>query len=175
MVLDQFVLQFSSVAQSCPTLCDPMDCSTPGFPVHHQLPELAQTHVHRVNDAQKIICPYLLSKSQIYKCKAAYIIPLLFLMAVDCAVMCRFQLCYCRLFSFIFISLARVLSIMLTFLKIFCLAIFYIFLFSIWLFLLLCSLFPSLCLLLASLVLNFLFFFRELEMRLLIGHFLFPA
>ena len=43
--------QFSSVAQSCPTLCDPMDCSTSGFPVHHQLLELAQTHVHRVNDA----------------------------------------------------------------------------------------------------------------------------
>ena len=42
---------FSSVAQSCLTLCDPMDCSTPGFPVHHQLPELAQTHVHRVGDA----------------------------------------------------------------------------------------------------------------------------
>ena len=42
---------FSSVAQSCPTLCDPMDCSTPGFPVHHQLPELIQTHVHRVSDA----------------------------------------------------------------------------------------------------------------------------
>ena len=39
-------VQFSSVAQSCPSLCDPMDCSTPGFPVHHQLPELAQTHVH---------------------------------------------------------------------------------------------------------------------------------
>ena len=37
-------VQFSSVAQSCPTLCDPMDCSTPGFPVHPQLPELAQTH-----------------------------------------------------------------------------------------------------------------------------------
>ena len=36
----------SSVAQSCPTLCDPMDCSTPGFPVHHQLPEFTQTHVH---------------------------------------------------------------------------------------------------------------------------------
>ena len=35
--------QFSSVTQSCPTLCDPMDCSTPGFPVHHQLPELTQT------------------------------------------------------------------------------------------------------------------------------------
>ena len=43
-------LQFSSVAQSCPTLCNPMDCSTPGFPVHHQLPELAQTHVHQVGD-----------------------------------------------------------------------------------------------------------------------------
>ena len=41
----------SSVAQSCPTLCDPMDCSTPGLPVHHQLPELAQTHVHQVSDA----------------------------------------------------------------------------------------------------------------------------
>ena len=43
--------QFSSVTQSCPTLCDPMDYSTPGFPVHHQLLELAQTHVHRVSDA----------------------------------------------------------------------------------------------------------------------------
>ena len=41
-------VQFSSVAQSCPTLCDTMDCSTPGFPVHHKLPELSQTHVHWV-------------------------------------------------------------------------------------------------------------------------------
>ena len=41
---------FSSVTQSCPTLCDPMDCSTPGLPVHHQLPGLTQTHVHRVSD-----------------------------------------------------------------------------------------------------------------------------
>ena len=38
--------QFSSVIQSCPTLCESMDCSTPGFPVHHQLPEVIQTHVH---------------------------------------------------------------------------------------------------------------------------------
>ena len=45
-----FFLQFSSVTQSCPTLCHPMDCSTPSFPVHHQLPELVQTHVHRVSD-----------------------------------------------------------------------------------------------------------------------------
>ena len=43
-------VQFSLVAQSCLTLCDPVDCSTPGFPVHHQLPELAQTHVHQVGD-----------------------------------------------------------------------------------------------------------------------------
>ena len=41
--------QFSSVVQSCLTLCDPMDCTTPGLPVHHQLPELSQTHVHRVS------------------------------------------------------------------------------------------------------------------------------
>ena len=43
--------QFSSVTQSCPTLCDPMNRSTPGLPVHHQLPEFTQTHVHRVGDA----------------------------------------------------------------------------------------------------------------------------
>ena len=45
------VYQFNSVAQSCLTVCNPTDCSVPGFPVHHQLPELAQTHVHRVGDA----------------------------------------------------------------------------------------------------------------------------
>ena len=49
----------SSVTQSCPTLCNPVECSTPGFPVHHQLPELAQTYVLRVSDAIPTI--YLLS------------------------------------------------------------------------------------------------------------------
>ena len=44
-------VQFSSVAQSCPTLCDPMNRSTPGLLVHHQLPEFTQTHIHRVSDA----------------------------------------------------------------------------------------------------------------------------
>ena len=44
-------VQFSSVTQSCSTLCDPVNCSTPGLPVHHHLPELTQTHVHRVSDA----------------------------------------------------------------------------------------------------------------------------
>ena len=46
-----YTVQFSSVAPSCPTLCEPMDCSTPGLPVHHQLPEFTQTHVHWVGDA----------------------------------------------------------------------------------------------------------------------------
>ena len=49
--------QFSSVTQSCLTLCNPMDCSTPTFPVHHQLQELAQTRVHRVNDAIQLSHP----------------------------------------------------------------------------------------------------------------------
>ena len=44
-------VQFSSVTQSCPTLCDPMNCSTPDLPVHHQLPEFTQTHVHQVGNA----------------------------------------------------------------------------------------------------------------------------
>ena len=43
--------QIRSVAQLCPTLCDPMNCSTPGLPVHHQLLEFTETHVHRVSDA----------------------------------------------------------------------------------------------------------------------------
>ena len=47
----QGLLQFNSVAQSYPTLCDPMTHSTPGLPVHHQLPEFTQTHVHLVSDA----------------------------------------------------------------------------------------------------------------------------
>ena len=50
-ILNLKTLQFSSVAQSCPTLCDPMNRSTPGLPVHHQLPEITQTHVHWVGDA----------------------------------------------------------------------------------------------------------------------------
>ena len=46
-----FISVISSVAQSCPTLYEPMDCGTPDFPIYHQLPELAQTHVHWVSDA----------------------------------------------------------------------------------------------------------------------------
>ena len=45
------ISQFSSVTQQCSTLCDPIDCSTPGFPVHHQLPEFTQTHVRRISNA----------------------------------------------------------------------------------------------------------------------------
>ena len=51
LVPTSWVIQFSSVAQLCPTLCNPMDRSTPGPPVHHQLSEFTQTHVHWVNDA----------------------------------------------------------------------------------------------------------------------------
>ena len=51
MYITHFFTQFSSVAQSCPTLCDPMNCSTPGLPGHHQLLESTQTHVHWVGDA----------------------------------------------------------------------------------------------------------------------------
>ena len=57
---------FSSVTQSCPTLCDSMDCSMPGFSVHYQLPELTQTHVHRFSDAiqqSHPCCPLLLPPS----------------------------------------------------------------------------------------------------------------
>ena len=48
-------VQFSSVAQSCPTLCDPMNCTMPGLPVHHQFPEFTQTHIHLI-----LCCPLLL-------------------------------------------------------------------------------------------------------------------
>ena len=51
--------QIRSVAQSCPTLCHPMNYSTPGLPVHHQLPEFTQTHVHRVSDAIQSSHPLL--------------------------------------------------------------------------------------------------------------------
>ena len=54
---NQLSVQFSLVAQSCPTLCDPMNHSTPGLPVHHQLPESTQTHVHWVDDAIQPSCP----------------------------------------------------------------------------------------------------------------------
>ena len=54
-----YSVQFSSVAQSCPTLWDPVDCSIPGLPVHHQLPEFTHTHVHWVGDATQPSHPLL--------------------------------------------------------------------------------------------------------------------
>ena len=50
-VVFKTTVQFSSVVHLCPTLCDPMNCITPGLPVHHQLPDFTQTHVHQVSDA----------------------------------------------------------------------------------------------------------------------------
>ena len=57
--ISRIEVQFSSIAQSYPTFGDPTDCNTPGFPVHHQLPELAQTHVHGVGDAMQPFYPLL--------------------------------------------------------------------------------------------------------------------
>ena len=54
---NKFMVQFSSVPQSCLTLCDPMNRSTPGLPVHHQLPEFTQTHVYQVSDAIQLSHP----------------------------------------------------------------------------------------------------------------------
>ena len=54
-----FLFRLSSVTQSCPTVWDSKDCTTPGFPVHHQLPEMAQTHVHWLGDAIQLLHPLL--------------------------------------------------------------------------------------------------------------------
>ena len=69
-------VQFSSVTQSCPTRWDSMDCRMPGFPVHHQLPELAQTHVHQVSD---IIPPsHPLSSHHLILCHPLLLLPSIF-------------------------------------------------------------------------------------------------
>ena len=57
------LVHFSSFAQSCLTLCDPMNCSTPGLPVYHQLPEFTQTHIHRVSDTFPAISSSVISFS----------------------------------------------------------------------------------------------------------------
>ena len=67
--------QFSSVTQSCPTLCDPSNCSRPGLPVHHQLPEFTQTHVHQVSDAINylILCRPLLLLPSIFPASGSFL------------------------------------------------------------------------------------------------------
>ena len=65
--LSTSVIKFSSVAQLCSTLCDPMECSTPGFPVHHHLLEFAQIHVHWIGDAiNLILCRLLLLPPSVF-------------------------------------------------------------------------------------------------------------
>ena len=68
-------VQFSSVIQLYLTLWDPMDCSTPGFPVHYQLPELTQTHVHWVGDASKhlILCHTLLFLTSFFPASGSFL------------------------------------------------------------------------------------------------------
>ena len=61
----------SSIAQSCPTLCDPMNRSTPGLPVHHQLPEITQTHIHQVGDSIKLVMP----SSHLILCRPLLLLP----------------------------------------------------------------------------------------------------
>ena len=64
------LMRLSSVARLCLTLCDPVDCSMPGFPIHHQLPELAQTHVHRVGD--------IIQLSHLILCRPLLLLPSIF-------------------------------------------------------------------------------------------------
>ena len=73
MPIEDLFIQFSLVTQSCPTLCEPMNRSTPGLPVHHHLPKFTQTHVHRVGDAIQLgflrgslpcLCPWGLNPHQ---------------------------------------------------------------------------------------------------------------
>ena len=66
---------FSSVAQLCPTFCDPMDCSTPGLPVHHQLADLTQTHVHWVGDTIQPSHPLLSPSSRLQSFPASESFP----------------------------------------------------------------------------------------------------
>ena len=68
--------QFSSITQSCSTLCDPMDCNTPGFPVHHQLPELAQTYVHQFGDIIQPSHPVIPFSSCLWSCPASGSFPM---------------------------------------------------------------------------------------------------
>ena len=71
-LLNDLSVQFRSVTQSCPTLCNPMNRSTPGLPVHHQLPEFTQTHVHQVGDAIQPFHP-LSSPNDLYLHNSYYI------------------------------------------------------------------------------------------------------
>ena len=68
-VLQFLSVKLSSVPQSCPTLCDPMNRSTPGLPVYHQLLEFTQTHVHQVSDAIQPISLMNTKKGQFYSSK----------------------------------------------------------------------------------------------------------
>ena len=75
-IYEYYCFQFSSVIQSCSSLCDPMDCSTPGFPVHQQLSELAQTHVHWVSDTIQPSHP--LSSNHLIICCLLLFLPSIF-------------------------------------------------------------------------------------------------
>ena len=71
-------VQFSSVAQSCPTLCNPMNRSMPGLPVHHQLPEFTQTHIHRVSDAKFMSVELVMPSNHLILCRPLLLLPSMF-------------------------------------------------------------------------------------------------
>ena len=93
-----FIIIFSSIssgAQSCLTLCDPMDCSMPGFPVYHQLPELAQTQVHRVGDSTQPSHPLSSSSPHAFNIFSNTFHSYGFLFEVMCMFLCiSFHLCF---------------------------------------------------------------------------------
>ena len=109
-------VQFNSVTQSCLTLCDPMDCSTPGLPVHHQLPEFTQTHVHWVGDAIQPSHPlsspststFNLSQHDHYKCwpvisycSVLHVISLMIGIPMDLFLLCLIFACLVSLLFFV--------------------------------------------------------------------------
>ena len=99
---DSISVQYSSVAQSCLTLYDPMNCSTPGLPVYHRLPEITQTHVHRVSDAKRsLVFPILFftSISSHWSLKKAFLSLLAILWNLAFRCLCHsFSLCFLPLF-----------------------------------------------------------------------------
>ena len=112
-------LQFSSVAQSCLTLCEPMNCSMPGLPVHHQLPESTQTPVHQVSDAiqpsHPLSSPYppALNLSQhggLFQWVSSSVL-VLYLMLITQSTSCSFLLCnhkhFLNKFSDIYLALRQ--------------------------------------------------------------------
>ena len=118
-----YVYQFSSIAQSCLTVCDSMDCSMPGFPgFHHQLPELAQTHVHQIGDTIQLSYPlsspsppaFNLSQHQ-YICMCIYNIYIyLYIIYINICICIIYVLYIICIYMYVF-SILYIISLLLLF------------------------------------------------------------